>query len=248
MKITIVTAVLNCAAAFAETVRSVQACRRPGVVHIVIDGGSSDGTLEVIRASAGHFAAWRSEPDRGVYDAMNKGWAMADPDSWILFLGAGDRLLSLPRELPPGAGSDTVLYGDVLLDGGRYFRSRQGLWLRLYNSLHHQGLLVPKRLHPDPPFDLAFPLYADFDFNQRLYRQGADFRHTSDLVAYAAPGGLTGELQLDEMTRIVRKNFGRFWYGLSMGGFSLARMLPVLGKLRPIRERCVLSGGDRQGL
>ena len=133
----------------------------------MIDGGSTDGTLDIIRKYADRIAYWVSEPDAGIYHAMNKGWAAARADSFILFLGAGDRIVSLPGDMERFS-ADEVVYGTVLMGDDRVFRARADFHLKLYNSLHHQALLVHKTLHPDPPFDCSYRLYADFDFNQRL--------------------------------------------------------------------------------
>ena len=234
MKVTIITTVYNRVVDLDKTIQSVLQFARPGLDYIVIDGGSTDGSVELVRAHSSRLAYWLSEPDRGVYDAMNKGWAAADPDSRVMFLGAGDLLLSLPDDPVSDEGTRAVLYGNVHLDQGRVFHARPGFRLKLYNSLHHQALMIPKRLHPEPPFDLSYPLYADFDFNQRLSRQGAVFRFEPGLLAYAAPDGLTRDLDLNELVRIIRKNYGPIWSSLSLLGFFMARMLPFFRVLRPI--------------
>jgi glycosyltransferase involved in cell wall biosynthesis len=65
----------------------------PNIEHIVLDGGSSDGTVDVLRKYDDRIALWKSEPDRGIYDAWNKGLALARGE-WICFLGADDEFLS----------------------------------------------------------------------------------------------------------------------------------------------------------
>jgi glycosyltransferase involved in cell wall biosynthesis len=235
MKVTIITTVLNQADALSVTMQSVLEQARPNLDYIVIDGGSVDGTIDVIQAQADRLKYWLSEPDTGIYEAMNKGWTLADADSWLLFLGAGDKLITLPDGNRSGEDLFETLFGNVQLDDGQVFHAHSGFRLKLYNSLHHQGLLIPKYLHPEPPFDLSYPLYADFDFNQRLSKQGVAFRFEPKLSAYAAPGGLTKVLQLPELTKIIRKNYGPFWSVCSMLGFSLARLLPFVRMLRPIR-------------
>jgi glycosyltransferase involved in cell wall biosynthesis len=211
--------------------------------YIVIDGGSTDGTVDLIRHHTHRFKCWLSEEDDGVYDAMNKGWALADPESWILFLGAGDRLIGLPWESPIEESYQEVLFGHVLLDNDRVFLSRSGFRLNLYNSLHHQSLLIPKCLHPEPPFDLSYPLYADFDFNQRLKKAGVRFRFEPKLLAYAAPYGMSQKLQLAELQRIIHKNYGPLWSRLSVMGFTLAHVLPPFRILSPIRKASDQNGG-----
>jgi len=206
--VTVITVVYNGADHLEETIRSVLALEYDNLAYIIVDGGSTDGTVGLIRRYAERLYWWTSEPDRGVYDAMNKGWGAA-PESFILFLGAGDRILSLPVQMERFSPRD-VVYGDVQLEE-RLFRGRAGFALKCNNTLHHQALLVRKSLHPSPPFDTRFTVYADFDFNQRLLREGVRFVHASDLRAYALPGGLSSRKAHLETLRIVRKNFGLAW-------------------------------------
>jgi hypothetical protein len=117
-----------------------------------------------------------------------------------------------------------VIYGDVQI-GGRLFRSNAGFGLRCNNTLHHQALLVRKSLHPTPPFDTRFRVYADFDFNQRLLKMGADFVHSPELRAYALPGGLSEKKAHLETLRIVWKNFGLVWCAISLCYLAAGKIL-----------------------
>ena len=232
--ITVITVVRNAAEALETTIQSVIGHLAPGIEYIIIDGASTDGTREVIRRHESRLKVWQSAHDNGVYDAMNKGWALADMDSWVLYLGAGDKLLSLPDRTWLVASGEAVVYGNVNLDGGAVFHARNRFWLKLYNSVHHQALLVPKRLHLEPPFNLVYPLYADFDFNQRLLKKGAEFRFAPDFRAYAASDGMTRDLDIEELAAVTRKNFGCLWSGLARIGFALSQRFAPIRRLRPI--------------
>jgi hypothetical protein len=89
--ISIVTATLDAAADLAHTLKSLAQQRGASFQWIVVDGGSTDGTVELLRQHCPLVAHWLSEPDRGIYDAWNKGCALAKGE-WLLFLGAGDEL------------------------------------------------------------------------------------------------------------------------------------------------------------
>jgi glycosyltransferase involved in cell wall biosynthesis len=232
--VTVVTVVRNGAAQLETTLESVFALGYPRLDYIVIDGGSTDGTLEVIRRYAERLTYWVSEPDRGIYDAMNKGWAAAQPEGYLLFLGAGDRLLSLPAELEL-LEHGQVIYGAVEL-AGRKFRPQAGWPLRCNNTLHHQALLVPKSLHPEPPFDLRFPTYADFDFNQRLLKQGVSFRFSPGLRGFAMPDGVSARKPHLEMLAIVAKNFGIAWCAWSLLYLVWAKLVRQLRDRQDRRE------------
>jgi glycosyltransferase involved in cell wall biosynthesis len=212
--ITVITVVYNGAAYLEGTIRSVIAQTYPNIEYFIIDGGSTDGTVEVIKKYADRIKYWVSEKDSGIYDAMNKGWALAKEESFILFLGAGDTLVSLPENMDQ-FHTNEVIYGEVDI-GGKYFPPEIDYHIKLYNSLHHQALLINKSLHKDIPFDLNYRVYADFDFNQRLYKKGIRFICSDSFRSYAMPGGISKKYPLAESLKIVRKNFGVFWSVLSL--------------------------------
>lgn len=231
-KIAIITVVHNNADLLEKTIQSVVNLRSATPVeYLVVDGGSIDGTLEVINDYADHITWWVSEPDQGIYDAMNKGWAAAGYDCFILFLGAGDMILSLPDM---GAyDQNNVIYGSVKMGENKIFKPRADYHLNLYNSLHHQALLICKALHPAPPFNCCYQRYADFDFNQRLRKSKAGFVYAPDFVSYAHPGGISDQNCFAESLRIIVKNYGIFWAGVAIAGYSAMKVFPVLKRLRP---------------
>jgi len=92
-RISVITAAFNAAATLGRTLDSVAAQTHPAVEHIVIDGASTDGTVEMIQQRGAHLAQWVSEADRGIYDAMNKGLALASGDIFC-FLNADDHYAS----------------------------------------------------------------------------------------------------------------------------------------------------------
>lgn len=201
--ITIITVCYNAKSDLEETINNVLGLDYPCLDYIIIDGGSTDGTVKLIESYGNKITKWISEKDNGIYDAMNKGWALAEFDSYIIYLGAGDKLISLPSSFNE---RNAVYYGNVLLDGNFVFNSKADWRIRLGNTLHHQALLVPKFLHPSPPFSLNYPVYADFDFNQRLYLTNTLFIKNNELFGYAKPDGVSSVLNINEMTMIVNAN------------------------------------------
>lgn len=109
--------------------------------------------------------------------------------------------------------------------GDRHFRSSLKFGLRFANHLHHQALIVPKRFHPEPPFDLTFPVYADFDFNQRLLKAGHPFQRDDQLLAYALPGGISARFDIRQMAAVTRKNFGRIYACVTFVYFHLKHLI-----------------------
>lgn len=235
-RISVITVVKNDACHIEETILSVIEKKALAEIdYLVIDGGSTDGTTDIIRKYADHISYWVSEPDNGIYDAMNKGWVAAATDNFILYLGSGDRIVSLPGDLSRYCNSD-VLYGSVFMGESIVFTSKVGHCLKLYNSLHHQALLVCKAFHPTAPFNIHYRTYADFDFNQRLMKRGAHFVSSLELVSYARPGGLSDRRDFPESLRIIWHNFGFFWVLAAMVGFVGMKIFPPFKRLRPFRS------------
>lgn len=208
--IVIVTVCKNPGTLLLRALHSVSALADPRVRHVVIDGASSDGTREFLESHSSSLWCWRSEPDRGIYDAMNKGWNLCPGDSWVLFLGADDRLLGLPSN-DEIARADRerfdVIYGETCV-GGQPFRSRWDAGLRLRNTVHHQSMLVRKSLIEASPFDVRYRVYSDWDFNLRLWRSGVKAMHSSSLRAFADPGGASASRPVCESFLIASRNSG----------------------------------------
>lgn len=212
--ISIITVVFNGEKYLEETIQSVINQTYSNVEYIIIDGGSTDGTLDIIKKYEDQIDYWVSEKDKGIYDAMNKGWSLINLNSKILFLGAGDTILSLPSQKLLLSHDNYVIYGKVKLENST-FNSNHGWKLNLGNTLHHQALLVPKILHQSPPFNINYPTYADYDFNLRLYKTGSKFVYTDSFIGYAMPDGVSAKLKILEMSHISMKNSGFFWQSLS---------------------------------
>ena len=180
------------------------------IEFIVIDGGSDDGTRELLAQHDSDINYWVSEPDKGIYDAMNKGVAAARGE-FIFHLNAGDRLLWIPRkELRAAALATTeVAAFRVLIDGKKEFRPSNGIALRLTNTLHHQGTFFRRDNFPE--YDLRYKVFADFDVNQRLARRGAVISTYDLVVASHKAGGISdvasGENIL-EFFDVITKNYG----------------------------------------
>src|SRR5262249_10159775 len=106
----------NSAATIADTLRSVAAQQHPDVEHLIVDGASKDDTMAIVRREGAHVARAVSEPDKGIYDAMNKGLAMASGDL-VAFLNSDDRYAD-PQVLSDvakayEAGACDYVYGDL---------------------------------------------------------------------------------------------------------------------------------------
>lgn len=203
MLISIVIPSFNAAATLAACFGSVVNQTLRDFEIIVVDGGSTDATPNVIREFAPHLAAWSSEPDRGIYDAANKGLRRARGE-WIYFLGADDRLSdnnTLERMAPhlrSALPEFRVVYGKVAMLGrGDQVLATIGTpWpearmrLRSYMSLPHQGLFQHRSLFDERgDFDLSYPVGADYEFLLRELTQREALFVPDVIVATCRTGG-----------------------------------------------------------
>ena len=209
--IAVIVVTRNCLAALNATVDSLRALNDARIQPILIDGASTDGTagrVAELGDSWAHHA--RSEPDRGIYDAMNKGWRAAPPDSFILYLGAGDLVFELPvdRAVRDTAGQPfAVALGECSV-GEMQFRSRWSAEMRLRNTAHHQAMLVHKSVSPEPPFDIGLRIYGDWDFNLRMLEAGVMARHVPGFRTYAEAGGASWRHDLAEIRVVAARHGG----------------------------------------
>ncbi|MDN4591156.1 hypothetical protein DBA29_21980 [Xenophilus aerolatus] len=197
-----------------RTLSDIQALGDPRVQIIVIDGDSSDGTFMVLDCWRDALFHCASEPDKGIYDAMNKGWQAAPENSYILFLGAGDRVLSLPTtaDMIDNRGRPIpVIIGDCMV-GNKLFVSRWDSGMRFRNTAHHQSLLIHKSSYRYPPFDETLKIFADWDFNLRLLHAGMRAKRVERFRSFAEPDGVSARPDLDEVRRVAQRHGGA-WAG-----------------------------------
>ncbi len=205
-KITIITVLYNAVSTSEETVLSVINQNFDDFEYIIVDGGSTDGTLDVIKKHQDKITLWISEQDKGIYDAMNKGIKLAKGE-YIYFINSGDILIELPiLELTK---SDAVLIAfPVKLSNGNTFKPRIDNTIKTRNTLHHQGCFY--RNHPKLEFDITFKVFSDFYLNQKMFKQKKKIEVClSPIVAYHDLGGISNDKKYSkEIFAVVKKNFG----------------------------------------
>jgi len=208
--VSIITVVFRARQDLPALIESVARLKTDNIEFIVIDGGSEDGTCELLSQYDSMIDYWVSEPDRGIYDAMNKGIAAAQ-GTFLFHLNAGDSLLHIPiRELEAAAlnGTDVVAFR-VSIDGNKEFRPSRGVGLRLKNTLHHQGTFYKREGFP--AYNVNYRVFADFDANQRLARNGARIEIFDQIVSRHMGGGLSDlhtEANVSEFFRVIEGNYG----------------------------------------
>jgi glycosyltransferase involved in cell wall biosynthesis len=261
--VTVITVVRNGAATIGATVESVLSQSHRPLEHVVVDGGSTDGTLEILRRF-GDRVRWISEPDRGLYDAMNKGLSLVgDPDRYVIFLNADDSFHApdaIARALALSDRED-FLYGRLeRLDEEFGDRDVIGEPVAARDLLfgmraHHQTILARKRVFDKiGGFRIEYRIAADYDWVVRAFQSREITRRFVPVVVttmrrggFSERGYLAG---IAERRRIVRGSYSRAdqirflaysVYG-DYGRWGLLRVLRSLGLL-PLARRIKRSIG-----
>lgn len=223
-KFSIITVTYNAAAVIEDTLQSVITQTYKNIEYIIVDGASTDRTMEIIGRYRKHIHTVVSEPDRGLYDAMNKGIRLATGD-YVCFLNAGDELHEddtlqlIVHSLTGLTGLPDVIYGRTAIvdEEGHFLRMRR---LEPPENLtwhsFRQGMLVchqaffARRDHA-VPYDLRYRFSADFDWCIRVMKQSAVLHNTRlTLIDYLNEGMTTRNhrASLIERFRIMCRHYG----------------------------------------
>lgn len=201
-KITIVTVTFNCFNDIEATIQSVLAQDYPDLEYIIVDGGSTDGTIDVIRQYEDRITKWISEPDKGLYDAMNKGIALAS-GQWINFMNAGDTYCDsqVIRHLFASLPADRkVVYGNTIVlnrDGSTSKHPTSTLerlkWtINRYQPYTHQAVFYNIDCKDDCVYNLRYRIVADYDVACRYWNKYGVSRYYYVPVAVCAYKGFDG--------------------------------------------------------
>jgi glycosyltransferase involved in cell wall biosynthesis len=224
-KITVITVCYNSAATIGDTLAAVSRQGYKNVEHLIVDGASTDGTVEIVRQWAGHPVVMTSEPDKGIYDAMNKGLARATGDV-IGFLNADDFYAdSSALEKIAAAFQDKqteACFGDLVYVSKdnrqvvRFWRSRafvKGAFAKGWCPAHPTFYIRRSALDRCGVFDRAFKLASDVEFMMR-YLENGDVRsvYIPAVIVRMRVGGATNQSwrnvlqQNKEVLLALRKN------------------------------------------
>jgi glycosyltransferase involved in cell wall biosynthesis len=215
--ISVITVVRNGASGIEATINAVVGQTYPNLEYLIVDGGSTDGTLDILRRFDDRIDYWVSEPDNGLYVAMNKGIALVtDPDAYVLFANSDDRLCSpaVVELLATGGGGADFVYGKELLADGEA-SSVLGCEVALDDlarrNIAHAASLTRRRVFDIiGAFDLRYKLAADYDFFVRCFAQPVTSRFVDLVVAEVRMFGLSETefmLLLRERLDVIRRRY-----------------------------------------
>ena len=213
--ISIITVVYNACSTLEATLKSVLSQDKELFEYWIIDGGSTDGSIEIIRKYEHQLAGWVSEPDKGIFDAMNKGVSRAN-GGWVYFLGADDTLQpGLLKKIHPHLTDPyKLVYGNVIFDDNQLFRSTLNTRTLMQNTLNHQSAFYNHSLFNDFQYDQSLPIQADYELNLRTYIQNLPTKYVPLTVAtYALGGNSAGatEKSIKEINAIRARHVNSYW-------------------------------------
>ncbi len=213
--VSIVTVVYNGAKYLEETIQSVINQTYNNVEYIIIDGASTDDTLDIIKKYEDKIDYWISESDSGIYDAMNKGIELVNGD-WINFMNAGDGFFdnnTLQKVFyKNNLNNIDVVYGNhkvIYQHKTRVAKAGdiKNIWKG--SQFCHQSAFVSLKILKDNKFNLSNRIGADFEFFYTLYRKKTNFKYMDIIIANYSSGGLSDIRRIDSIVgwwNIVEKN------------------------------------------
>ena len=188
MKVSVVTVCYNAGDILEDTIKSVVSQTYGDMEYIIIDGASSDGTVDVIKKYSDKITYWVSEPDKGIYDAMNKGILAATGD-YIIFMNAGDRFAnsSVVENVASRLNGATVVTGRwhrCYKDGSMKIGSPSKIArLSVDMPICHQATFVKLSYHKANPFDTDYKYSADYNFFYKAWKKGENFSVIDECIA-----------------------------------------------------------------
>ena len=243
--ISVITVNLDDAPGLRATALSVAAQERPPDEWIVIDGGSADGSLAVIREFAHLIHCWTSAPDRGVYDGMNRGLRHAR-GRYVLFMNAGDRFAApdslawIADALRASPGVDLLFGGTMLAlpSGQRLYRApRPAARLRYGLPAYHQATVIRRAVHLMAPYDLALGVSGDYGAIATLISRGASTTRMNRPIAIRAchPDSLSERATARRFADFVRVQRQVLNFGLCRIAIHVTRLALVHFAYRALR-------------
>ena len=212
-KISIITASYNCVDEIEKSIQSVLEQDYPNIEYIIIDGASTDGTVDIIKKYADRIDYWVSEPDDGLYYAMNKGIAAATGD-WIYIHNAGGVFYekdTLSKLFANNYSDVDAFFGYIWsVKNQCFYRNPVPFYEQKSKNKRpgysHQALFIRTKWCKQYPFDTSFRCCADFNQAMQIWKNGAKFEYIDIPIAKSAPTGFSDKNRKTQLVENARIN------------------------------------------
>ncbi|ALT76187.1 hypothetical protein AT984_02165 [Paucibacter sp. KCTC 42545] len=204
------TVAFNCAKSIESTILSITGQSYQNIEYIVIDGGSQDGTLDVIRKYDHLIHRWISEQDNGIYNAMNKGIDLSTGE-WIIFMNAGDMFdsnntidrisVGLNLKFAVVAGGVRYIYDESNSKVKHMKLKFAGYYMEVP---HHQASFINNKLMKLHKYDESFRIRGDLNFMTTLYATGQNFLMVDEVICKVETHGVSAGLSKIHITEEIR--------------------------------------------
>lgn len=231
IQVSVITVSFNAVKTIRKTLESVKNIKDEEVQFIIIDGNSNDGTLDVISEYSAIVDIIISEPDKGIYDAMNKGLSVAT-GRFCLFIGADDLLIKNGFKesvsfLKRSSGHE-VIYGNVIV-GDNQLEKITSKWKILRENISHQAIFYPKSIYSAHKYNIKYRICADHEYNIRLIGHNVKYKHIPCTVTVFGTDGISSS-QVDsdfqnDYINLVKKNSSCVHFYLIYLGKLLKRVI-----------------------
>ncbi len=210
-KVSIITVVYNSVELIEETIKSVVNLINENIEYIVIDGGSTDGTVDIIKKYSDNICYWVSESDGGIYEAMNKGLERASGD-WAININAGDRIITIPSLDLGKASTFHAFCGRIISEQDKITTPKFNSRIYLLNTLPHQALFYNLRLSK-MRYETNYKIVADYAYNLDLYLAGKKIAISNHIVAFHSLEGISGtNASAYESFKVIKDKLGYFLF------------------------------------
>ena len=224
MLISIITVNYNDAKGLERTIKSVQSQTYQDFEHIIIDGNSDDGSKEIIEKHKDSFSYWVSEPDSGIYNAMNKGIDVAKGE-YLLFLNSGDWLFNdkVLEKFISFKPKEDIVYGDVIIDQNNKLKIKKMPLVKtigdsLTTSLNHQVIFFSYHLFENESrYDCSYNIVADWVFiNNSIINKKCTLKYIEMEISVYNLNGVSNNayVRKKERKRYIHENFDKNFINL----------------------------------
>lgn len=215
MKVSIITVTYNCKIDLKETIKSVEMQNYKNIEHIIIDGGSTDGTLDLIKqySKEDNKVKYISEKDYGIYDAMNKGINISNGDI-IYFLNAKDifcdeDVITKIVDVFQTTQSE-IVYGNIIINGKEVKKVKHDNSIKkqiIMKGICHQSIFFKKQSFDRiGNFDIKYKISADYDFIIRAFINKLVFKYKDIDIAIYDENGVSSNINNHKKAIIEYKN------------------------------------------